>query len=269
MKEFSEILRELRIKEKLSQEALGNIVHVSRSAIAKYENGLGLPSEEVIQALCNYFKVDKDYLFPKEDVEQLIIDKNKIIYKQKKRYLFITLFLCAVVLILTALFIFNVNNKKEKFEFQVGRYEYLGEEVIFFEDIVIDKVYLDLEILSDINKNTITNRKNHRNYNVDFIIVTSDGLTYSCDFNVKGKWGEVEDQVDRYYVNIDISEVLKKDDANLELVLEFNNPEYYNNKDCTKSTEIIIEVNSLKVEQNVIDSTLYDFPEMLYYVEEE
>lgn len=33
MKEFSEILRELRNKENLSQEALGNAVHVSRSAM--------------------------------------------------------------------------------------------------------------------------------------------------------------------------------------------------------------------------------------------
>ena len=73
MKEFSEILRELRIKENLSQEALGNIVHVSRSAIAKYENGLGLPSGEVIEALCKYFNVDKDYLFPKKRISKIWI----------------------------------------------------------------------------------------------------------------------------------------------------------------------------------------------------
>ena len=71
MKEFSTILKELRTKEKLSQEALGNIIHVSRSSVAKYENGLGLPSEDVINALCDYFKVDKNYLFPKENVEKL------------------------------------------------------------------------------------------------------------------------------------------------------------------------------------------------------
>lgn len=114
MKEFSEILRELRIRENLSQEALGNIVHVSRSAIAKYENGLGLPSEEVIQALCNYFKVNEDYLFPKEHVEQLITEKNIIINNQKKRHLIITLSLSLVIIILISfLIIFNVDNKKE------------------------------------------------------------------------------------------------------------------------------------------------------------
>lgn len=114
MKEFSEILRDLRNREKLSQEALGNIVHVSRSAIAKYENGLGLPSEEVIEALCKYFKVDKEYLFPKEDVEQIITKKNIIINNQKKRHILITLLLLLIIIMLTSfLIIFNVDNKKE------------------------------------------------------------------------------------------------------------------------------------------------------------
>ena len=83
MKEFSQVLKELRNNKGLSQEALGRIVNVSRSAIAKYENGLGLPSEDVIEALYNYFNVDKDYLFPKENLEEIIVSKNKKIQLQK------------------------------------------------------------------------------------------------------------------------------------------------------------------------------------------
>lgn len=82
MKEFSQILKELRNKKGLSQEALGKTVNVSRSAIAKYENGLGLPSEDVKQALCDYFNVDKNYLFPKENLEEIIVSKNKKIKSQ-------------------------------------------------------------------------------------------------------------------------------------------------------------------------------------------
>ena len=82
-KEFSQVLKELRNNKGLSQEALGRIVNVSRSAIAKYENGLGLPSEDVIEALYNYFNVDKDYLFPKENLEEIIVSKNKKIQFQK------------------------------------------------------------------------------------------------------------------------------------------------------------------------------------------
>lgn len=114
MKEFGEILKELRINEKLSQAALADIIHVSRSAIAKYENGLGLPSEEVIQALCRYFKVDKDYLFPKENVEQLITEKNIIINNQKRRYRIITLSLLLIIITLIPFLIISGNENKQK-----------------------------------------------------------------------------------------------------------------------------------------------------------
>ena len=83
MKELSQILKELRSKKGLSQESLGKIVNVSRSAIAKYENGLGLPSADVIEALCAYFNVDRNYLFPKESLEEIIVLKNKKIQFQK------------------------------------------------------------------------------------------------------------------------------------------------------------------------------------------
>ena len=82
MKDFSVILKELRKEKNISQEELGIIVHVSRSSIAKYENGLGLPSEELIASLCSYFNVDKDYLFPKDNIEKVIVEKNKKIKMQ-------------------------------------------------------------------------------------------------------------------------------------------------------------------------------------------
>lgn len=67
-------------KKRISQETLGSIIHVSRSAIGKYENGLGLPSEEVIASLCSYFEISRDELFPKHDLESIIVTKNKKIW---------------------------------------------------------------------------------------------------------------------------------------------------------------------------------------------
>ena len=60
--DFNDKLRELRIKAGLSQEALADIIHVSRSAIAKYENGGGRPSKETLKLIADYFKVDISYL---------------------------------------------------------------------------------------------------------------------------------------------------------------------------------------------------------------
>ena len=82
MNDFSAVLKDLRRKKGLSQEALGKMIHVSRSSIAKYENGLGLPSDDVIEALCQYFEIDRDDLFPKHDLVNIIVNKNKRIRLQ-------------------------------------------------------------------------------------------------------------------------------------------------------------------------------------------
>ena len=118
MKEFGEILRELRIKENLSQEALGNIVHVSRSAIAKYENGLGLPSEEVIDALCKHFNVDKDYLFSKKEIEKVIVSKN-IKLKKFKYLIYGLITTCCILLFILILSITVQTIRKERAELEL------------------------------------------------------------------------------------------------------------------------------------------------------
>ena len=56
--EFKDKLKKLRTEAGVSQEALAEAIHVSRSAIAKYENGNGNPSNETLKALAFYFGVD-------------------------------------------------------------------------------------------------------------------------------------------------------------------------------------------------------------------
>ena len=103
MKEFGQILKELRLEKNLSQEALGKILNVSRSSVARYENGLGLPPSDIVKSLCTYFNVDKDYLFPKENVEEIIVTKNKKIKFQK------ILLICSLCLITIGLLVGIVN----------------------------------------------------------------------------------------------------------------------------------------------------------------
>ena len=103
MKEFSQILKELRLEKNLSQEALGKILNVSRSSVARYENGLGLPPSDIVKSLCTYFNVDKDYLFPKENVEEIIVTKNKKIKFQK------ILLICSLCFITIGLLVGIVN----------------------------------------------------------------------------------------------------------------------------------------------------------------
>lgn len=60
--EFKDLLAKLRKGKGLSQEGLADIIHVSRSAIAKYENGNGIPSDDILEAITNYFPSEKEAL---------------------------------------------------------------------------------------------------------------------------------------------------------------------------------------------------------------
>ena len=74
--EFREKLRKLRTERGLSQRELADGVFVSRSAVAKWENGLGLPSEASREALAAFFGVPVAELRT-EEPEAVILEKNR------------------------------------------------------------------------------------------------------------------------------------------------------------------------------------------------
>ena len=68
--EFKDKLKQIRKERGISQQALADAIFVSRSAIAKWESGLGYPNETSMSALLEYFEVDKGY-FETEEVENV------------------------------------------------------------------------------------------------------------------------------------------------------------------------------------------------------
>ena len=82
--EFSERLKKLRTKKGISQAKLAADIHISRSAVAKWENGLGLPSDESLKLLADYFAITIDELIPNKSSEEIFVSKNKTIAEQKK-----------------------------------------------------------------------------------------------------------------------------------------------------------------------------------------
>lgn len=74
--EFKDKLRKLRAEKGISQQTLADQIYVSRSAIAKWENGLGYPSQDSCDALTAYFGVDENY-FRTEEPEAVIVGKNR------------------------------------------------------------------------------------------------------------------------------------------------------------------------------------------------
>ena len=82
--EFSAKLRALRSQKGISQAKLAADIHISRSAVAKWENGLGLPGEESLKLLAEYFGVSVNELLPNKDNEETLVTKNRTIDRQKK-----------------------------------------------------------------------------------------------------------------------------------------------------------------------------------------
>lgn len=81
--EFSEKLKLLRSQRNISQAKLAEEIHISRSAVAKWENGLGLPGSDSLQMLADYFDLSVSDLLPDQDNAEVIINKNQTIVQQK------------------------------------------------------------------------------------------------------------------------------------------------------------------------------------------
>lgn len=98
--EFSEKLKELRSEKGISQAKLAADIHISRSAVAKWENGLGLPSDESLKMLSEYFGVGIGELLPDKSNEEILVEKNKTIARQKNAIIGIS-FGCALSLFIS------------------------------------------------------------------------------------------------------------------------------------------------------------------------
>ncbi len=50
--EFKDKLKKLRIQKCMTQKKLAELLYCTRSAVAKWENGLGMPNEDSFIRLC-------------------------------------------------------------------------------------------------------------------------------------------------------------------------------------------------------------------------
>lgn len=98
--DFKDKLKELRQGKNLTQKELAEKLFVSRSAIAKWENGVGSPSDESLDNLCNFFNVKREELFCNTENECTIISKRKKKYNQRVLVLSLaSLLIIAVIMI--------------------------------------------------------------------------------------------------------------------------------------------------------------------------
>jgi len=153
--------------------------------------------------------------------------------------------------------------KEEKFTFKEGKYEYTGEEFNFYNDVKINNISISFSLEDDIenNNNILVNRKNNLSYYVEIYISNQNNEKIQCSFTALQKVG---DQVDRYYIELDISNLINTENAKLRMVLEIENSEYHYSEDktnCIEANEIYLTIKNFTINENPI--TEYSFPSRL------
>ena len=121
MKEFKTNLKNYRVDNGYTQELLAKLLNVSRSTVAKWENGLGLPTEESINDICKIFSITRDKLFETENTNELILEKNKKIIKYKK-HRNIALLIFIIMALIT--FVCSYTNNKPKYYYNESNVEF-------------------------------------------------------------------------------------------------------------------------------------------------
>ena len=116
-------IKTLRIRQGLSQQELADKLFVSRSAVAKWENGNGRPSDVNLESICKFFDIDK---------KSLMLKKEDIIYTRRKKYNFLKHLIGAIVIdfliFLVAIFLI-IDAYKGKTEFI--------DDIVFYEKTVV------------------------------------------------------------------------------------------------------------------------------------
>ncbi len=79
--EFKDRLKMFRSERGISQKDLADGIYVSRSAVAKWENGLGIPNETSYMALLSFFDVTAEAFPLNEETEVVSAEKNQKIRK--------------------------------------------------------------------------------------------------------------------------------------------------------------------------------------------
>ncbi len=71
MVDFGNSLKTLRLRDKMTQAQLAQKLNLTKSVISAYENGLRLPSYDVLIHIARIFKVSTDYLLGIENKQEI------------------------------------------------------------------------------------------------------------------------------------------------------------------------------------------------------
>jgi DNA-binding XRE family transcriptional regulator len=161
MNTFQNKILELRKHKNYTQEDLAKVLHVSRQAISKWENGVSYPSMDILYNIAQLFEITIDDLFDQNDVRVNTFKNNNKIRNIKRITIFISIIVfivlsIAIISLLTANKAYNLNTNEEEVtlpkDYQVG-FIVVTSDVMEVVDIDLSNIeslgypyYLNFEI---------------------------------------------------------------------------------------------------------------------------
>ena len=128
--EYNEKLKELRVKNNMSQEQLAEQLHVTRQTVSKWEQGINQPDIYTLKQYSTIFNVSLDELIG----ESTITNTREQRYKRTNKVLFLTstlLFVFSVISILVMLrFLQDIIPAHYNSQWQIDRYGSKNEVLI-------------------------------------------------------------------------------------------------------------------------------------------
>ena len=208
--EFKENLKQLRLEKGLTQAQLAEKLFVSRSTVAKWENGLGLPNPESMATLEKLFDISSSELATKEP-ERVIVKKNR-----KLRWIGQIVGWSTILALLIAMGYLPFAIYKEEYGFtaNMAAGSYADEEYIdtgdyriyyftFGGDFDDGRHWSDLQGFRPVKKHFFGCTVSEDDYN--YKVFTKDNYVVGRLYMIKGKEG--------YYNLLDKSGIYKVDDV--------------------------------------------------------
>ncbi|MCR4874340.1 MAG: helix-turn-helix domain-containing protein [Clostridia bacterium] len=219
-------IRHYREEKKLTQEELADKIHVSRSLVAKWEQGRGVPSSEDFEALCSALEISVSDIVP----YQTVVETNK--KNIKKRNIIVSLVAIILLLVMVWIIVDNVDQtdfKRDLYigEIYLGRWKFdaspesttgyvyapesvSGKNVDKIEEAIIDNAYYRGKVVY--KQNLLNNRFGMDSYvgkecyvlakgNQTFLVLKENDTLYIKNFQLSmvGLYGDVvPDKYDVY-----------------------------------------------------------------------
>ena len=206
--QFNENLKELRLKKGMSQAELAEKVFVSRSAVAKWENGLGLPSDDSLNRLAEFFGVEREELYSDKAIEAVIVEKNKTMFKAHRWLIALgTICLTVIIALVLTIVIKNLHDNVRSGT-EVGKM--IGVRGVIYE-------YNEDAECADYTRKLTNSQTTFAN---DYVL--EEGKTYILEIAAKQSGGSIQVGLD----SNDITLLYDNDVFNIELISKDEKPFY-------------------------------------------